>query len=193
MPNRGKKLEAIFNFGLMVGQNPYLAFLIGFLSGQVDRVNFVADLKDAEIAVKLSARQLGLWPQDPFKATVRGVSMPNPYTLVRSIISEPTPICVSLDFDHVDETPWYQDVVLPSVSYAKDADEAHHAESEALWKEIDHTLDVYRECRKLLNDQSPERRRELTFHMRTAEAEMKKLSREMEELNRQMKRDTEAE
>ncbi len=61
-----------------------------------------------------------------------------------------------------------------------------------MWKEMDHTLDVYRECRSLLKDQSPERRRELQFYMRTAEAQMKKLSREMEELNRQMKRLAEA-
>lgn len=192
MPNRTKKLEAIFNFGMMVGQNPWFAFLIGFLAGQVDRVNFVRDLREAEIAIKVSARQTALWPHDPFKATVRGVSMPNTYTLVRAISSERTPICVSFDFDHAEEATWYQEVLLPSASYVKDADKALQEESEALWKEMDHTLDVYRECRSLLKDQSPERRRELQFYMRTAEAQMKKLSREMEELNRQMKRLAEA-
>ena len=190
MPNRTKKLDAILKFGMMVGQNPWFAFLIGFLVGQIDRVNFVRDLSDAEIAIRLSARQTAIWPRDPFKATVRGVNMPNTYTLVRAICSESTPICVSLDFDHAEETPWYQEVLLPSASYAKDAVTAAQEESEALWKEMDRTLDVYRECRRLLKEQSPERRRELEFYMRTAEAEMKKISRELEELNRQMKRVT---
>lgn len=188
MVTRASKLEVISRFGMMVGQNPWFAFLIGYLIGQVDRVSFVSDLRDADIAIRLSARHSAVWPHEPFRATVRGVAMPNTYTLVRSINEEDTPICVSLDFDHAEDTPWYQEVLLPSFSYMKDAAATAQAESEVLWKEMDHTLDIYRECKAMLKDGESERHRELAYFMRVAEEQMKRLSRQMEELNKNMKR-----
>lgn len=185
---RSQKLEAITRFGLMVSRDPWFAFLIGYLIGQADRVNFVGDLKDADIAVRLSTRESAVWPNDPFKATVRGISMPNTFTLVRSISEEDTPICVSLAFDHAEDTPWYQAVLLPSVSYVKDAAEAAQAESDVLWKEMDHTLDIYREAKAMLKDGDPARQRELSYYTGVAEEQMKRLSRQMEELNKHMKR-----
>ena len=190
MVTRAQKLEAITRFGLMVGQNPWFAFLIGYLIGQVDRVNFVKDLTDAEIAIRLSARHSAVWPHEPFKATVRGVAMPNTYTLVRAINEEDTPICVSLDFDHAEDAPWYQEVLLPSASYAKDAEAAAQAESEILWKEMDRTLDIYREAKARLKE-DPARQKELEYYMRLAEEQMRKLSQQMEELNKHLKRITE--
>jgi len=190
MVTRAQKLEAITRFGLMAGQNPWFAFLIGYLVGQVERVNFVSDLKDAEIAVRLSAKHSTVWPHDPFRATVRGISMPNTFTLVRSISEEDTPICVSLDFDHAEDAEWYQAILLPSASYMRDAAKAAQAESEVLWKEMDRTLDIYRETKAMLRDGDPERRKELEYYMGVAEEQMKRLSQQMEELNKQMKRIT---
>ncbi len=188
MITRAEKLEAISRFGLMVGRDPWFAFLIGYLIGQVDRVNFVRDLKDAEIAVRMSVRETTIWPRDPFSATVRGISMPNTYTLVRSINEEETPVCVSLDFDHADETAWYQIVLLPNASYVKGVDEAAQAESETLWKEMDRTLDIYREAKNMLRDGDLARQKELSYYTALAEDQMKTLSRQMEELNKHMKR-----
>lgn len=188
MVDRGSKLDVISRFGMMVGQNPWFAFLIGYLVGQVDRVNFVSDLADAEIAIKLSARHATIWPHEPFKATVRGISMPNTYTLVRSINEEETPICVSLDFDHAEDSPWYQEVLLPDASYVKDAAEMAQSEADVLWKEMDHTLDVYRECKSMLKNGHPDRQRELSYYMGVAEEQMKRLSQQMEDLNKHMKR-----
>ncbi len=190
MTSRAQKLEAVYNFGLMVGQNPWFSFLVGFLAGQIERVHFVRDLKGADIAVSLSARRAIIWPNDPFKATVRGVSMPNTFVLVKSVADDPSPICVDLDFDHREETDWYQTVVLPSVSYIKDPEEAMHNESEDLWNQMDRTLDLYRECRSLLQDDD-QRKQELQYYMNLAEGQMRNLSRQMDELNRQMKRITE--
>ena len=61
-------------------------------------------------------------------------------------------------------------------------------EAESLWKEMDHSLDVYRECKALLQEANPERRKELEYYMRLAEDQMKRLSAQMDVLNRQMKR-----
>ncbi len=190
MTSRTQKLEAMYNFGLMVGQNPWFSFLVGFLTGQIERVHFVKDLRGADISVSLSARRAIIWPNDPFKATVRGVSMPNTLILVKSIVDDPAPICVDLDFDRREETDWYQTVVLPSVSYIEDPEKAMHHESEDLWKQMDHTLDLYRECRSLLQDDA-QRKQELQYYMNLAEGQMRNLSRQMDELNRQMKRITE--
>lgn len=188
MITRADKIEALSRFGMFVGRDPWFAFLIGYLIGQVDRVNFLADLKDAEIAIRLSVRQTAIWPHEPFKATVRGITMPNTYTLVRSISNEDTPICLSLDFDHAEETPWYQAVLLPDVTFVKDVEEAAQANSEMLWKEMDRTLDIYREAKNRLKDADPSRHKELYYYMALAEDQMKTLSRQMEELNKHMKR-----
>jgi len=190
LPSRAKKLEALYNCGFMVGQNPWFAFLFGYLVGQVDRVHFVQDLTGAEIAIHLDLRRKRIWPGEPFRATVRGITMPNTFTLVRSMESSDAPICLQVDFDGAEDTPWYQEVVLPGVSYVKDLHEAVQEESDALWKEMDRTLDIYRECKTLLEGASPERRRELQYYMRLAEDQMRKLSAQMDELNRQMKRIT---
>jgi hypothetical protein len=191
MIDRQRKLEALCNFGMIVGQNPWFAFLIGFLVGQVDRVHFVRDLTDAEIAIRISAARTTVWPSDPLKATVRGIAMPNIYALVRAIVNEHAPICVSLDFDRADDTDWYQTVLLPSVSFVKDAEEAASHQSEMLWQQMDRTLDIYRECRALLQNDT-ERRQELEYYMKIAEQQMKNLSQQMEELNRQMTRISES-
>ena len=188
MPTRAKKLEALYNCGLMVGQNPWYAFLFGYLVGQVDRVHFVQDLTGAEIAINLDFRRRRVWPSEPFKATVRGITMPNTYTLVRSMDSSDSPICVSIDFEHSEDTPWYQEVVVPNVSYVKDASEAAQEESDALWKEMDRSLDIYRECKALLEEAGSERKRELSYYMRLAEEQMRKISAQMDELNKHMKR-----
>ncbi len=188
MISRSKKMDALFNFGIMTGQNPWFSFLTGFLIGQIDRVHFLRDLTGASVAVKMSVRRAAVWPHEPFKATVRGVSMPNTIALVKSVSEEDTPICVSLEFDHADETPWYQDILLPNLSFVKDPAQAAEEESRTLWQEIDRTLDVYRECRALFNEASPERRKELAYYMQIAESQMKELSKQMEDLNKYMKR-----
>jgi uncharacterized protein YpiB (UPF0302 family) len=186
MLSEEKRLTAIYNFGMMTGQNPWFAFLTGYLAGQVHRVWFVQDLKGAEIAVRLCIRRTAIWPNEPFRARVRGVSMPNPFTMVRSIDREDTPICLNLDFDHAEDTPWYQEVLLPNASYVKDPDAQAKEESDALWEEMDRTLDIYRECRSLVQ-KDPERKKELQYYLQIAETEMKRLTREMEKLNERMK------
>lgn len=193
MPTRSKKLEAILNCGMMVGQNPWFAFLFGYLVGQVDRVYFVEDLTGAEIAISINLRRSRVWPQEPFKFAVRGINMPDTLTLVKSIDGNDTPICLSVGFEGCEDTPWYQEVILPNVSYVKDASTAAQEESETLWKDMDQSLDVFRECKALLQGADPERKKELTYYMRLAEEQMKKLSAQMDELNRHIRRISEQE
>jgi len=185
---REKKLKALYNLTLMVVQNPLLTYLFGYLTGQVDRVHFVENLAGADIAVKISLRRLTLWPADPFSATVKGVSMPNSLALVQAISDqEDIPICISVDFDNINEAYWYQEVLLPDVSYVKDVVEAAKEESSLLRQEMDRVLDIYRECQMLYNSTTGDRQKEMAYYIKVAEQELKALSDKLEEVNRRMR------
>lgn len=188
MVPREKKLKALYNLTLMVVQNPLLTHLFGYLTGQVDRVHFVENLAGADIAVKISLRRLTLWPADPFSATVKGVSMPNSLALVQAISDqEDIPICISVDFDNINEAYWYQEVLLPDVSYVKDVVEAAKEESSLLRQEMDRVLDIYRECQMLYNSTTGDRQKEMAYYIKVAEQELKALSDKLEEVNRRMR------
>jgi uncharacterized protein YpiB (UPF0302 family) len=184
---RDKKLEALHNFSLMVIRHPLLSYLMGFLIGQVDRVHFVADLRGAEVAVKLTMRRKALWPNEPFQATVSGVTMPNPVAFVQAVSNKQSEICVMLDFDNAEDTPWYQEVLLPDASYVQDTLEAAQEESLRLKQEMDRVLDIYRECKTMLNTAAPEKKKEMEFYINLAEQQLKQLSTQLDELNAKMK------
>jgi len=186
--SREKKIQALYNFTLMVMQNPLLTYLLGYLTGQVDRVNFVEDISGADIAIKVNLRRLTLWPTDPLNASVKGVSMPNSIALLQAIVDEEDlPICVCFDFDNMREAYWYQEVLLPDVSYVKDVEEAAREQSSLLREEMDRILDIYRECQTLYNSTSGQRQEEMAYYMKLAERELKTLSDKLEEVNKRMR------
>ena len=119
MVSRVKKLEALGNFTKLVGDDPVLAYLMGFLTGQVDRVHFVHDPQGADISLKLSQERATVWPGEPFRANVGGVVIPHPIAFVRAVgqAHSDRQICVSLNFERSDQTEWYQEVLLPDVSH----------------------------------------------------------------------------
>ncbi|MGI6627461.1 MAG: hypothetical protein ACOX4K_03830 [Bacillota bacterium] len=187
MVSREKKLDALYTFSVMVIQNPLFSYLLGYLAGQIDRVHFVEDLSGADIAIRLCIRRSALWPREPFQATVRGVSMPSPLSLVRAVNNDDSQICVFLDFDSAHEAAWYREVLLPDVSYIKDAAEAAREESDNLRREMNKTLDIYRECKAMLNTGPPEKKEEMSFYIRLAEQQLRSLSSQLEDLNKRMK------
>jgi len=103
--SRTKKLEALNNFTKLVGDDPVLAYLMGFLAGQVDRVHFVRDLRGADISLRLSQASLTVWPGAPFTASVGGVVVPHPVAFVKAVgqTNPDRQIFVSLSFDRADE------------------------------------------------------------------------------------------
>jgi len=185
--SREKKIIALYNLTLMVIQNPFLTYLSGYLTGQVDRVNFVEDISGADIAIEINLRRLTLWPREPLQSSVKGVSMPNSLALVQAIMEQDLPICISLDFDNVREAYWYQEVLLPNVSYVRGVEEAAKEESSLLRQEMDRILDIYRECQALYNSTSGKRQEEMTYYIKLAEQELKTLSDRLEEVNNRMR------
>ena len=187
--SKSKKLEALNNFTKLVGDDPVLAFLMGFLTGQVDRVHFVQDAHGADISLNLSQGRLIVWPAEPFRAKVGGVMMPHPIAFVKAMgqVHANRQICVSLNFERANEAEWYQDVLLPDVSYVQLGKEAVEQEARSLRKEMDHALDIYAECKRLIGDNGSERKGELDYYMTVAEAQMKSLSAQLEEISSQLK------
>ncbi|HHY34794.1 MAG TPA: hypothetical protein GX510_04055 [Firmicutes bacterium] len=185
--DKAKKLEALSNFTAMAGQNPAFAYLLGFLTGQVDRVFFVRDLEDAKIALRMSVGRQRIWPAQPLQATISGVIMPTPLAFVSAAGATDDPICVSLEFDHADETPWYQEVLLPNVSYVRDFKKTVEEESFRVRAEMDRALDIYKECKEMLA-KDPARQKELSYYLKVAEEELRNLGNKLAELNVQMKR-----
>ncbi len=56
-----------------------------------------------------------------------------------------------------------------------------------LRREMDRNLDIYRECKTLLNTKLWKGKEEMGFYMRLAENQLKGLSGQLEELNKRMK------
>ncbi|HCD41088.1 MAG TPA: hypothetical protein DEQ54_00515 [Firmicutes bacterium] len=192
--SRTKKLEALNNFTKLVGDDPVLAYLMGFLAGQVDRVHFVRDLRGADISLRLSQASLTVWPGAPFTASVGGVVVPHPVAFVKAVgqTNPDRQIFVSLSFDRADEAEWYQEVLLPDVSHVQFGTQAAEEKVTSLRSELDRALDIYAECKKLMGESGSERKKELDYYISVAETEMKQLSAQLEEVSRQLKQYHEA-
>lgn len=113
--------------------------------------------------------------------------MPNPMSFVQAVSNKQAEICVMLDFNNAEDTGWYQEVLLPDVSYVKDTLEAAHEESSRLKREMDRVLDIYRECKVMLDSAAPDRKKEMEFYITLAEQQLKQLSNQLDELNARMK------
>ena len=115
--------------------------------------------------------------------------MPHPIAFVRAVgqADSSRQICVSLNFERADETEWYQEVLLPDVSYVQQGVEAAEQEAKALRKEMDRALDIYAECKRLLERSGAERKSELDYYMSVAQTQMKLLSSKLEEVSVQLK------
>ncbi|NLS44760.1 MAG: hypothetical protein GX969_03355 [Firmicutes bacterium] len=189
MVSQAKKLEALGNFTKLVGDDPVLAYLMGFLTGQVERVHFVRDSQGADIFLRLSQDKFTVWPGEPFRANVGGVVMPHPIAFVKAVgqTHSDRQICVSLHFERANETDWYQEVLLPDVSHVRLGVEAVEQEARVLRSEMDHALDIYAECKRLLEKSESERKTELDYYMSVAQAQMKLLSGKLEEVSTQLK------
>ncbi|MBX6350509.1 MAG: hypothetical protein IRZ11_03230 [Clostridia bacterium] len=183
MESRRDKLKALLQFGAQVADDPMLQLLVGFLAGQVDRVHFVRSLDGATIGVRVALGRRAVWPARGFHATVRGVPVPVPAALV-SVLSETSdPIALQVVFDGMEGALWLQKVLHDDLAEATRAPEARRADDlAALRARIDQALDVYNECRRLLEDGDPAREKELRFFLDLARREIESLGAEFQRL-----------
>lgn len=152
-PSR-KKLHALLHFGARVQDDPAMTFVLGFLCARVEQVHLVRSLEGAEIAIRLVAGRRRIWPRLPFQARIGEVTIPDPATLVSALTDQADPIFVELDFEGRESEPWYIDATIPtpadtSLESAWIIDE-NERRVEELKRRIDHALDVYNECQRLV-------------------------------------------
>lgn len=180
------KLRALLQFAAMVQGSPGLVLLMGYLAGQLHRVHFVEDLSGAPVAVRLSSGRRRIWPAPPFEAHVRGVEVPDPVTLVSALSGTNDPICLSIAFEGLSAEPWYEALVVPrylDVAAGRTPErQAAERRVEELRGRIDHALDVYSECRRLLDEGDPAREADLKVFVEMAERELKECSDELARL-----------
>ncbi|MBX6378513.1 MAG: hypothetical protein IRY95_08185 [Clostridia bacterium] len=158
--------------------------LLGFLAGRLDRVHFVRSLDQARVAARLSTRPGTLWPHRSFEGFVDGVPVPSPFLFIAALVERDDDIFVNLDFPGAGEAPWYQTVLADAPQDLAAANPEERMEE--LRQRIDHTLDVYAECQRLLQNGAGEREQELSFFLNLARMEMQALSRELNSLRQEL-------
>ncbi len=182
------KLEALVRVGRHLPQAPELAFLLGFLAGNLARVHFVRNLQGAPVAISLSAGRRTLWPGSGFEATIHRVPVPMPGSLVSALAENDEPICVRVSLDDAAEAAWLEPLVIDSYLDIGEAEQASSLEGRmrGLRARIDQQLDIYRECRKLLSDGAGEDEERLRFFLGLAEQEIEALGHRLTALNQDL-------
>lgn len=183
------KLNAILQLAMRLPGEPSLQLLLGFFAGNLDRVHFVRSLEGAEVAVRLVFGRRQVWPSMPFQAVVRNVPVPLPAALISALAETDDDIAVQVDFDGIESAIWYQKVVHDDLASATLSPRERAQEAmEELRARIDRALDVYRECRDLMERADPSRQKELEFFMNLAREEIGSLSAELERLKVSLER-----
>lgn len=176
----GKKLKALLKFGALVGNQSQLLFLVGFLAGRTDWVHFVTEPWQYETWIYISIRRLPPIYRAPFQARVGGVDVTDPVQAASALSARMDDIYVQLDFDGAHEADWYQEVITEAEGDRPDP--TIRERIHILKERIDETLDIYSECKRVLEGGAEDREEQVRFFLQRAENEMQGLSREIARL-----------
>lgn len=182
------KLEAVVRMGRHLPQSPDMTFLLGFLAGNLERLHFVRSLEGAPVGIAIAAGRRHIWPGSVFEAHVHSVPVPLPGALVSTLVENDEPICVRVSFDDPAEAAWFEPLLVPSYAEVRAERPADTLRQrvESLRGRIDQSLDVYRECRRLLAEGEGEDEARLRFFLGLAEQEIEGLGRQLSTLNGQL-------
>jgi hypothetical protein len=185
--DRRTKLEAVVRMGRHLPQNPEMLFFLGFLAGNLDRLYFVRSLEGAPVAIHLSAGRKHIWPGPMFDAKVRQVPVPMPGMLVSALTENDDPICVHVSLDDPQEAAFFEELTVDSyAAVAPGAADSLRERAAKLYQRIDQALDIYRECRRLLDAHQGEDEARLKFFLGLAQSEIEGLSEQLQKLNRSL-------
>ena len=184
MDTHRSRFVALMKLAEMLPKYPGLMMLVGFLCGRLDRVHFVrAGMlpPDSEARVEITTPQARIWTGRWFRGWLGSAEVPDPVVLVSALSEREADVYLAVDFGpHL--PPWYEAVLDPDAAPPM-RPEDRLAE---LRQRVDHALDVYNECRRLLAEGAKERERELRFLLETARHEVEQLSREIERLKAEL-------
>ena len=185
-----RKVRVLQQLSIAAYPDAMLVYLCGMLMGAVHRVHFVRDLEGAPIAIQISMGRARVWPTPAWQATVGGMTIPDPLTLASALAQRDDPICVKLLFDGSNEHEDFQQLLVNSYAdiVAGRTAGVQHAEDRIaeLRARIDRALDIYNECRRLMEEGAPERQAELAAFQRMAQEELQACTRELRRLEMQV-------
>jgi len=182
------KLEAVVRVGRHLPQSPDMTFLLGFLAGNLSRLHFVRSLEGAPVAIAVAAGRRHIWPGSVFEAHVHSVPVPILGALVSTLVENDEPICLRVAFDDPAESAWFEPLLIDSYAQVRGDRPADTlaVRVQNVRGRIDQSLDVYRECRRLLSEGAGEDEARLKFFLGLAEQEIEGLGRQLSALNGQL-------
>jgi len=177
MVQRAAKLNALRHIAMAAG-DPSLIPVLAFLAGRLDRVHFVEDLGEAEVAVHLSLNRR-LWPRTPFRSQVDGATITNPIMFIDIVALRDVDVYVRVDLGLAEPPQWYTDVLE---SFVPGKESALERSIEQIREKIDLALDAYRTASEGLETAPEEQRAYLRFVVDKAKADMRALNAQLSEL-----------
>lgn len=185
-----QKVRVLQQLAIAAYPDAMLVYLCGLLMGSIHRVFFVRDLDDAPIAIQINIGRARVWPTPPWQATIGGMSFPDPLTLASALSQRDDPICVRLSFDGSEEDEDFQQTLVNSYADIAAGRTAGVQQAEGrmddLRGRIDRALDIYNECRRLMEEGRPERQAELEAFQKMAQEELQACTRELKSLEMQV-------
>jgi len=176
------KLQALVRLGRHLPQHVDLFFLLGFLAGNTERLHFVRRLEGAPVALRFVAGRSQIWPQPVLDATVRGVPLPLPGMVVSALAGTQDPICVQVVVDDPADQAYLEPLTVDSYADVKSDVQSLQERMRSIRARIDQSLDIYRECRRLLAEGTSADEQNLHFFLGLAEREIEGLNAELNRL-----------
>lgn len=180
------KIRVLQHLAIEAYPDAMLVYMFGLLMGAVDRVHFVRDLEGAPVSIQVNVGRARIWPSAPWQATIGGMTFPDPLTLASAIVQRDDPICVRLTFDGSENNEDFQEVLVDSyadIAAGRTAGVVRTDERiDDLKERIDRALDIYNECRRLMEGEDPDRQAELETYQRMAQEELQACTRELRAL-----------
>lgn len=193
MDETRRKVRVLQQLAVDAYPDAMLVYILGLLMGAVDRVHFVRDLDGAPIALQVNIGRARVWPMPSWQATVGGMTFPDPLTLAAAIAQQDDPICVRLTFDGSESDEEFQEIVVDEYADIAAGQTAGvqlaQGGMDDLRDRIDRALDIYNECRRLLENSDGGRQAELETFQRMAQEELQACTRELKQLEMQLAED----
>lgn len=170
---------------LTVGAPP-AQVMVGYLLANLDRVRFVSRIRpDMELAMSFGAHRRIEVPLVPWQGFLRGVPIPDPLLWIdtaRQFGRASIAVRVSTDDGTLTE------LIRPQVDPEELKAQRQELESRmvGLRQEVDRTLDIYAEVRKLMQEPDGEHDPNLTQFYRIAHQQMEQLGEELSRLKERL-------
>jgi hypothetical protein len=168
---------------------PVAQLMIGYLLANPERVQFVDRLEEGpEVGMAFGAHRRIEVPMVPWLGYVRGVPIPDPLVFLEAVRQiRPAVIAVRISTD--DPVLTMRLRPLLAAQRARMERQEVEARIRELRDEVDRTLDIYGEVRRLLSDSASQHDPNLPAFLQMAQRQMQELGAELARLKEQLEND----